>query len=165
MLLFDPPRPKVLFIQKADTEGYPWRNQVALPGGHRDPEDASALHAAFRELREELSIPPEQVAAIGSLGHFQTKRGKDIEVFIGRWDESGPLRHDTHEIARVLTIPLKTLVQTHQAQGFHGRIPDTRQLRYPFDDLVIWGATARIVHYFIELTYPAFPPGHWKTAG
>ena len=30
---------ELLFIQKADVEGYPWANQMAFPGGHKDKED------------------------------------------------------------------------------------------------------------------------------
>jgi len=36
LLLFEPADPHLLAIQKSDNEGYPWRNQVALPGGHVD---------------------------------------------------------------------------------------------------------------------------------
>ena len=56
LLLFDTNQPHLVFIQKADTEGYPWRNQMALPGGHIDPGDASPVETAFRELEEELQI-------------------------------------------------------------------------------------------------------------
>ena len=33
LLLYNLAEPHILAIQKTDTEGYPWRNQVALPGG------------------------------------------------------------------------------------------------------------------------------------
>jgi 8-oxo-dGTP pyrophosphatase MutT (NUDIX family) len=141
----------ILFIQKSDNEGYPWRNQVALPGGHVDKSDASSKAAAFRELKEEVCIPEEQVAFIGSIGHFQTINHKDIEVFTGLWNGEGPLCHDPSEIARVLEVPLEALVRIHRRKDFHGRIPDLYDLTYPLEDAVIWGATARILHYFIEL--------------
>jgi 8-oxo-dGTP pyrophosphatase MutT (NUDIX family) len=35
------------------------------PGGHTEPEDASLLEAALRELREETGIRPEAVVPIG----------------------------------------------------------------------------------------------------
>ena len=74
--------PYILAILKADTPGYAWRNQVALPGGHIDETDNTPLDAAFRELEEEIGILKCQVAFIGSLGHFQTIQQKDIEVFV-----------------------------------------------------------------------------------
>lgn len=154
--------PLVLAILKADTEGYPWRNQVALPGGHVDKADTSAKAAVFRELKEEMNIPAGQIDFIGSLGHFQTINRKDVEVFIGLWDGTGPVDYATEEIARVLEIPLEHLLETHAAAGFHGRHPGVDQLIYPFEDVQVWGLTAKIFHFFIELTLPLWRsrPGH-----
>jgi len=164
LLLFNPDDVHLLAIQKTDSEGYPWRNQVALPGGHLDAQDASALEGAFRELEEEVSIRPDEVELFGSLGHFQTINRRDIEVFVGWWRGSGPVRWDPAEIARVLEIPLRNLVATHISANFHGRIPDVEQLRYPHEDVVIWGATARILHYFIELIYPLLEGSPFQAA-
>ena len=160
LLLFDKEEPHVLAIQKSDTDGYPWRNQVALPGGHVDISDPSPRHAAFRELEEELCIPGSQVDFIGSMGHFPTINRKDIEVFTGVWDGTGPVHYDPGEIARVLEVPLKNLLRTHETQNFHGRVPDLHELVYPFQDVKIWGATARILHYFIELLYAHLRNGY-----
>ena len=156
LLLYNLAEPHILAIQKADTEGYPWRNQVALPGGHLEKEDASPLEGAFRELEEETRISRNQVGLLGSLGHFQTINGRDIEAFVGIWDATGPVLYDPSEIARLLNIPLQKLVQTHHTGNFHDRIPGIDELRYPLEDVVIWGATARILHHFIELIYPLF---------
>ncbi|CAB1062003.1 Hypothetical nudix hydrolase YeaB [Olavius sp. associated proteobacterium Delta 1] len=154
LLLFKPENPHILAIQKTDSEGYPWSNHVALPGGHLDAEDASPLAGAFRELEEELSINRNQVQLLGSIGHFQTINHRDIEVFTGLWNGMGPVQHDPAEIARVLDIPLQVLVRTHLSKGYHNRTPDVHELRYPFEDVEVWGATARILHHFIELLYP-----------
>jgi len=155
LLLFDRPDPHILAIQKSDTEGYPWRNQVALPGGHLESTDAGPVAAAFRELEEELNISQDQVDFIGSLGHFQTlTRPRDIEAFIGLWNGQGSIRFDDTEIARILEIPLQTLVDIHQAKRYHDHQMNARELEYPFGDVVIWGATAKILHRFIELIYP-----------
>ncbi|MGD8991722.1 MAG: CoA pyrophosphatase [Desulfobacterales bacterium] len=155
LLLFNRPDPHILAIQKSDTEGYPWRNQVALPGGHMENSDTSAVATAFRELEEELTISKDQVDLIGSLGHFQTlTRPRDIQAFVGYWSGKGPVRFDPNEIARVLEIPLKTLIKTHRIKNYHQTMPDVRELEYHFKDIVIWGATARILYHFIELIDP-----------
>ena len=117
--------------------------------------DADPVAAAFRELEEELQISKDQVDFIGSIGHFQTlTRPRDIEAFIGLWNGKGPIRWDATEIARILEIPLKTIAGIHQAKRYHDRQPDIHELEYPFEDVVIWGATAKILHHFIELIYP-----------
>ncbi len=154
LLIFDPENPHILAIQKTASEGYPWSNQVALPGGHIDPADASPLDGAFRELEEEVNIRRDQVRLLGSIGHFQTTNHRDIEVFAGLWNGVGPLRHDPVEISRTLKIPLRELIRTHIARGYCNRIPDLHELRYPYEDVEVWGATARILHHFIELMYP-----------
>jgi coenzyme A diphosphatase NUDT7 len=160
LLLFDRPDPHILAIQKSDTRGYPWRNQVAFPGGHLEKTDSDPLAAAFRELEEELNISQDQVEFIGSLGHFQTlTKPRDIEAFIGLWNGRGPVHYDPTEISRILEIPLKTLIQIHQARNYHGDGPDVRELEYPFEKVVIWGATARIIYRFIELAYPLLENG------
>jgi 8-oxo-dGTP pyrophosphatase MutT (NUDIX family) len=155
LLLYNKDDPHCLVIQKSDSDGYPWRNQVALPGGHIDKSDASPLEAAYRELKEEVNIPPNQVELIGSLGHFQTLvKPRDIEVFVGWWNGEGPVSIDPVEISRVLEIPLKSLIETHVVNGYHNRQFGVKELTYPFLDVVIWGASARIIHHFIERIYP-----------
>ncbi|MCD6586646.1 MAG: CoA pyrophosphatase [Desulfobacteraceae bacterium] len=144
--------PYLLAILKADTPGYAWRNQVALPGGHIDEKDSSPLKAAYRELEEEIGILKNQVEFIGSLGHFQTIQRKDLEVFIGAWKGNFKnIIYDEKEISKVLEIPISPLLKTHISKDFHGRIPDIAELIYPFEDVLIWGVTARIFHYFFEL--------------
>ena len=155
LLVYNKPDPHILAIQKSDTEGYPWRNQVALPGGHLESQDAGPLAAAYRELQEELNISRDQVDFIGSIGHFQTlTKPKDIEAFLGLWNGKGTVRYDSTEISRILEIPLKKLMRIHKTRRYHGRRPDTRDLEYPFEDVIIWGATAQIIHDFIERVYP-----------
>lgn len=144
----------LLAIQKTDTEGYPWRNQVALPGGHIDPEDPDALSACFRELHEELGIESHEVIFTGSMGHFQTINDRDLEVFSGFWKGDRTIVHRKKEIARVLYMPVQELMKTHMEKGYHGWIPDVHTLLYPVEDVTVWGVTARIVHHFLEMIYP-----------
>lgn len=113
------------------------------------------MDAAFRELDEELNIPGDQVEFIGSMGHFKTNsHHRDIEVFIGLWNGRGPVRCDGREIARVLEIPFSDLQRIHNRSNYRGRDAESLDLRYPYKDVVIWGATARILHFFIELASP-----------
>ncbi|RJP86719.1 MAG: CoA pyrophosphatase [Desulfobacteraceae bacterium] len=144
--------PFILAILKADSPGYAWSNQVALPGGHVDETDSTPLEAAYRELEEELGIYRQQVVFTGSMGHFQTIQQKDIEVFVGLWDgRIESVAYDSREISKVLELPVALILKTHLSSHFQGRIPNIMELLYPFKDLVVWGVTARILHYFLEL--------------
>ena len=145
------PQPCLLFIQKADVEGYPWRNQMAFPGGHQDKGDPTALATALRELNEEMGIAPENVDVLGSIGHFQTINNRDIHAFIGLWNQKDRIQFDREEISRIHTIPLAHLFHQHLARGYAGRRPNIMELTYPFEDVVIWGATAKILHHLLEV--------------
>jgi 8-oxo-dGTP pyrophosphatase MutT (NUDIX family) len=144
--------PTILGILKANNKGYPWANQVALPGGHQDPDDPSSLSTAYRELEEETAIHPSQVDCFGSLGHFQTINSTEIEAFFGIWHgEEKEVVFDASEIARIVMIPLEKVVKTHHEKAYSGRVPGWDELLYPVEDMAVWGATARILHYFTEL--------------
>src|SRR6056297_1021651 len=145
--------PSLLFIQKADREGYAWRNQMAFPGGHVEKTDVSARQAAFRELYEETGIMSDNVQYIGSLGHFQTVKNRDLQAFTGIWNQKDEIVFETQEISRVLEIPFETLRQTHLEKGFAGRNPrpGIKELTYPYKDVVVWWVTAQIVHHLIEV--------------
>lgn len=141
---------ELLFIQKADVKGYPWANQMAFPGGHKDKKDVSTKDTALRELTEELGIKKVNVEVIGSLGHFQTINSKDIEAWVGIWNQKDVIQHDSSEISRVFQIPLKYLMDLHKEKEFHGQVPNVMQLTYPYEDVLIWGVTAKILFHLIE---------------
>ncbi len=143
--------PYILTILKTDNQGYPWRNQVAFPGGRRDPSDPTPLAAAFRELNEEIGIEEKDVELICSLGCFPTIFDTEIEAFAGIWNGLGLSEHfDRNEISEIIEIPLQHLVSTHKEHGFSGHTPGIEKLLYPYKHVTIWGVTARILHAVIE---------------
>ncbi len=144
-------RPELIFIQKADTKGYPWRNQMAFPGGIQDPEDSSALASALREVEEELAIIPDQVEVIGPLGDYLTINTTIIQAFCGIWGRQSSIDFDSSEISRVMDIPLHTLAAWHEKQNYHNTRPDVMELTYPFEEVTIWGVTAKIVFHLLEI--------------
>lgn len=152
LFLFDDD-PSLLFIRKADVQGYPWAGQMAFPGGHKDKKDLSTRHTALRELKEELGIHEKNVEVIGSLGHFQTINDKDIEAYVWVWNQKDPLTIDTFEIEKIFKIPLSYLMKLHIEKGFHklDGPPNVMWLKYPFKDVLIWGVTAKIVFHLLEV--------------
>lgn len=145
------PELNLLFIQKADVKGYAWANQMAFPGGHKDENDLTTKHTALRELEEEMGIVSENVEVIGSVGHFQTLKNKDIEAWTGVWNRKDTIQYDAKEISRVIEIPLSHLLLIHREQQYMEREPSIMTVTYPFEDVVIWGVTAKIVCHMINL--------------
>jgi 8-oxo-dGTP pyrophosphatase MutT (NUDIX family) len=50
------PSLELLLIQRAVRDGDPWSGQIALPGGRRDPADATLQDTAVRETLEETGL-------------------------------------------------------------------------------------------------------------
>ena len=150
LLCFDK-EPTLLFIKKADDKRYAWSGQMAFPGGHSDPEDNNRQETALRELEEEMGINKENVEIFGSIGHFSTINNREIETFIGIWNQKEEIIFDQSEIARVIPIPLSHLVSHHIKKGFNIHKPDTYSLTYPFEDVLIWGVTAKMIFHLIEI--------------
>lgn len=142
---------KLLFIQKADVKGYPWANQMAFPGGHKDKTDLTTKQTALRELEEEMGIVSQNVEVIGSIGHFPTLNSKDIEAWTGIWNLKDTIDFDENEISRVFKIPLDYLIEVHKNNNYHFQEPDFMSLIYPYEDVQIWGATAKILCHLINL--------------
>ena len=155
LVLFDRPATTILAIVKADHTGdYSWGGHVALPGGHVTDSDPDAQATALRELEEEVAIAATDVTLLGDLGHFQTMdSGHDLQVLVCRWNQRFELQPDPHEVARVLELDLGRLVALHDR--LTSRRPRSDEPapppRYGWDDVEIWGVTARILHDFIEL--------------
>ncbi len=147
--------PVLHFIKKADDARYAWSGQMAFPGGHSEPEDTSRQNTALRELEEEMGINKNNVEMLGSIGHFPTIHNREIETFVGIWNKKDEIVFDSSEISRVIPIPLSYLVTHHIKMGFNVEKPDTYHLTYPFKDIVIWGATAKMIFHFIQILLPA----------
>ncbi len=146
--------PYLLFIEKADVSGYPWRGQMAFPGGHSDSSDLSREATALRELEEEMNISAANVAVLGSLGHFVTINHTEIKAFAGIWNQKGTLRFDPSEISRTVEIPFHHLLHTHLVKGFNRHVPAISDLLYPYEEVTVWGVTAKIVHHLLEILLP-----------
>ena len=153
VLLADRKQTNLLLIRRAQ-RGDPWSGQIAFPGGHIDRGDAGTLQAAYRETHEEVGIEAGAITCLGELGHFQTNNtAVDLHVFVGVWDGAKPLRIDPVEVDQAIEVPLRSLVEEHERRGFRARSVEHlgETLVYPLGDTTIWGVTARIIHYLLEL--------------
>jgi len=92
------PAPDLLLIRRAPHDRDPWSGHMALPGGRRDPTDASLLDTARRETLEEVDI------ALGEVGRF-----------LGRLDPVVPL---SPQLPPLTILPLVFMVP----RGVQGRI-------------------------------------------
>ena len=133
------------------------KGEVAFPGGGQDPDDPSPWHTALREAWEEIGLPPEQVRLVGPLDPLATlTSGALISPFVGVLPGRPELRADPNEVAAVLDVPVRELLDDATFRTERWPMPPElgswRDMY--FFDLVgdtVWGATARMLVQFLRL--------------
>jgi 8-oxo-dGTP pyrophosphatase MutT (NUDIX family) len=123
--------------------------QVALPGGKRDPSDASGLHTALREAEEEIGLPATSLDVLGQLDDLVTGTGFTISPFVAWVTQPFTPRPNVAEVARVFDVPLRTFFA--KARGippFHG---------YSVEGELVWGATGKILRDLVAAVREAVP--------
>lgn len=150
---------ELLLIRRAERDGDPWSGHMALPGGHRQPEDADLLATALRETREEVGLDLSQHDLLGSLDeHAAMAQGNFTGIVIAPYVFA--LRRDedlspNHEVADMMWAPLgrmargeSDVVKELQREGRLVRFPG-----FGVGEHVVWGLTHRVLqNFFATLT-------------
>lgn len=147
--------PHVVFTERTnDVEHH--KGQMSFPGGAADDCDDSLAATALRETYEEIGVLPEHVRVVGRLDEMLTISNFRVTPFVGLVDGQSfdyPFVLNEHEVATVVQVPLSFLLEeqnmeleVRQHQGREVLVP-----AFSYNGHRIWGATARMLHQFIEL--------------
>ena len=121
--------------------------QVSFPGGRIEASDHDAVAAALRETREELGLPPAQIAPLGFLDPLATITGFRILPVVAIVSPDYIALPDPGEVADVFEVPLAFLLDPANLDAhtfdLFGRPRAVWEYRYPTQR--IWGATASIL--------------------
>ena len=145
---------RVLFTERTDQVEH-HKGQVSFPGGARDEDDDSLENTALRETYEEIGVEPNAVEILGSLDDIVTASNFKVSPYVGILTTSSDYSFvlNTAEVAQVVQVPLAFLMDDRnmelEVRERAGREILTPSFRY--NGHHIWGATARILHQFIEL--------------
>ncbi len=143
---------------------------ICFPGGGVDAGETPE-ETAVREVCEELLLEPAQIDVLGQVDGTIGPTGSPIWAFAAvLQDYHGTFSVD--EVAEVFTVPLEELCaitpqtgltkqRSEPQEGFPKElIPGYREeiwivrqkelLFYPWNGYMIWGATARLLHSFLE---------------
>lgn len=128
--------------------------QVSFPGGGKEAVDASLVQTALRETSEELGITTENVRVLGSMTSLYIASSQNmVKPFVGWIPSLPPLHPDAREVAKVLTIPLRTLLDpaTRDTYAWRNNGHIMTVPSYRVAGVHIWGATAMMVSELIEV--------------
>jgi 8-oxo-dGTP pyrophosphatase MutT (NUDIX family) len=130
--------------------------QISFPGGGRDPSDADASVTALREAEEEIGLDRKQVELLGPLDQLDTITSFRISPFVGAIPAGYPFKPEPAEVAEILQLPLRGFLApgalTIEVREFLGA--PRRIYGYTVEGNLVWGATGRLVHHFLELIQP-----------
>jgi len=148
---------QALLIKRVEDERDPWSGHIALPGGHREPDDRTLWETAVRETREEVGVDLEREGELlgelrplsPSSPHLPPVRVTPLVVVV-RPDvvvTTGP------EVERAFWISLGDLKQRGRSETFRKIVEGEQRTwpAYPSPYGPIWGMTERILTQFLSL--------------
>ena len=146
---------------------------VCFPGGKMDPDDKSPLDCAVRETKEELGIDGDHINEIIQLDYLISESGRIIYPFAGVLKGLNAICRNEAEVDEVFTVPLNHFIETppkeykvkfhaepeenfpyeliHMGRDYNFGKREIKELFYLYEDKVIWGLTAKVLHHFVGL--------------
>ncbi|MFP5310192.1 MAG: NUDIX hydrolase [Actinomycetes bacterium] len=150
LILAPTPRgPSALFIERATHPGDRWSGQMALPGGKRDPGDASLAATAARETAEEVGLHlPDPV---GRLDDHRERFGRGhVATFVYALDAVLPTRPEPGEVAATVWIDLAHLLDpTNAVRHRYRGLGPFAGIRH--GERTVWGLTLGILDGFARV--------------
>lgn len=128
--------------------------QISFPGGKLEKDDDSALVAALREAREEVGIDPASVEILGKLSDLYVEVSQfSIQPFLAWADVKPEFKVNYDEVEALILLPLDLVMDDNiiaetEMETVTGRLPIKY---YPFNNEIIWGATAMILSELVEI--------------
>jgi 8-oxo-dGTP pyrophosphatase MutT (NUDIX family) len=121
--------------------------EISFPGGRRDDEDQDDLRVtALREAEEEIGLPRDEVRIVGALTPTPTvATSYAVYPFVGLIEPGQTWTPSAQEVDEVLELRLADLRAARTRRRLMHRGIPFRTDVYSVGDLVIWGATARIL--------------------
>jgi 8-oxo-dGTP pyrophosphatase MutT (NUDIX family) len=143
----------ILFTKRTDQVKH-HKGEISFPGGMFDEEDGNLKKTALREAFEEIGLNEEDVQILGTLDDIVTVTEFIVTPYVGIFPYPYPFKVSPIEIAELIEVPLKSLLDSDCFGEKEIIQNDRRRIvqSYQFKHHNIWGATARILKQFLDLT-------------
>jgi 8-oxo-dGTP pyrophosphatase MutT (NUDIX family) len=128
--------------------------QISFPGGQIEKDDISLEMTALREANEEIGIQSNEIEILGRLSEFYIEVSNFTVQPILAWCAKKPdVCINKNEVERLIPFPLTdfTMNEIVMETKIETNIGLLNIYYYPFDDEIIWGATAMILAELIVL--------------
>lgn len=155
LILLYPHKNKVhtVFIQRPDYDGI-HGGQISFPGGKREKGDPDLSFTATREASEETGIDPDSLEITGILTPLFIPVSNILVTPVVAWSDLRPdFRIQESEVRFIIETELNrfldySIVKTRPLE-IRGEMIDIRYFDY--DNHVIWGATAMMLHELLTI--------------
>lgn len=132
-------------IKRVHRTGDPWSGQMALPGGKRDPNDATLAATARRETLEEVGL--RLPAPLGALPHARRRSAPGtLATYVFCLAQMPRLTPQPQEVAAAWWCPVTHLVDTKYHIRY--RTNGVSRPALAFANEPIWGLTYRTLGTF-----------------
>ena len=147
---------------------------ICFPGGHQD-ENETSIETVYREIFEELGITKENIEIIQKYENILTYGRGIITPFLGilKNTKLENIKYNTDEVENIFTIPLSFFIENEpqiyniyyepilsdnfpyhlirNGKNYKFLKINSPQYFYIYNDVVIWGITAKILKNIIDI--------------
>ena len=143
----------ILFTKRTDRVKE-HKGQISFPGGARHEGDRTLIDTALRECAEEIGLVPSEVKVLGELDDTLTETSKYvISPFAALITYPYQFKVDGWEVEEIIEAPISALLDKARKQtkviDIDGQA--VTSYFYHYQGRVIWGATANILHQFLDI--------------
>ena len=142
--------PAAVILTERVVGGRHHSGEVSFPGGRAEPEDRDVVATALREAAEEVGLDVEGagVEVLGTLEPVWIPVSGFRLTPVLAWAARRPaLNPAPSEVSRIIAAPLTAFLPGAEIRRVEAQVGE-RLLRYgayPIEDLLVWGATARVL--------------------
>ena len=143
----------ILFTQRSNHVHH-HKGQISFPGGGRHESERSLQDTALRETWEEIGLEPRDVELLGELDDARTATsGFVVSPFVAFIPYPYKFKVSDYECDEIFDLPVEDLIHKTKVKEDHYAVDDEHFITYSYEyeGRLIWGATAGILHQFLEI--------------